>query len=145
MRVYLDNCMFNRPFDNQSNLRVSLETQEKLHIQSLVYQGQLELIWSYILDFENSFNPYMERKLAISKWQKLSVIDIEESQELLAHAHFFQSLGIKSKDTLHVSCAVMGGADCFLTTDDKFLKKLAMQDKIKSCNPLYFLGFLDEN
>ena len=32
MRVYLDNCVFNRPFDDQSQLLISLQTQAKLAI-----------------------------------------------------------------------------------------------------------------
>ena len=27
LRIYLDNCCFNRPYDDQSQLRISLETQ----------------------------------------------------------------------------------------------------------------------
>lgn len=30
MRVYLDNCMFNRPFDDQGHIRIRLETEAKL-------------------------------------------------------------------------------------------------------------------
>lgn len=31
MRVYLDNCCYNRPYDDQTQLRISLESQAKLH------------------------------------------------------------------------------------------------------------------
>lgn len=43
MRIYLDNCCFNRPFDNQSQLRVRLETEAKLWIQERVAAGEIEL------------------------------------------------------------------------------------------------------
>ena len=39
--VYLDNCTYNRPFDDQSHLRISLETQAKLYIQSLIKDNQI--------------------------------------------------------------------------------------------------------
>ena len=29
MRVYLDNCCYNRPFDEQTQLKVRLETEAK--------------------------------------------------------------------------------------------------------------------
>ena len=29
LRIYLDNCCFNRPYDDQSQLRISLETQAR--------------------------------------------------------------------------------------------------------------------
>ncbi len=36
MKIYLDNCCFNRPYDNQSFLSISIEAQAKLQIQSLI-------------------------------------------------------------------------------------------------------------
>ncbi len=50
MRVYLDNCSFNRPFDDQSQLRIRLEAEAKLYVQQKVREGRLELAWSYILE-----------------------------------------------------------------------------------------------
>ena len=42
MRVYLDNCCYNRPFDDQDQLKVRLETEAKLRIQFLMRTGVLE-------------------------------------------------------------------------------------------------------
>ena len=39
MRVYLDNCCYNRPFDEQAQLRVVLETLAKLNIQQQMRDG----------------------------------------------------------------------------------------------------------
>ena len=44
MRVYLDMCYYNRPYDDQSQIKVSLETQAKLHIQDQIQKKQLELV-----------------------------------------------------------------------------------------------------
>ena len=66
MRIYLDNCCFNRPFDDQRQVRIRLEAEAKLLIQESVFDGNLELAWSYILDYENSANPFQERKRAIA-------------------------------------------------------------------------------
>lgn len=38
MRVYFDMCCYNRPYDDQSQIKVSLETQAKLHIQNLIHK-----------------------------------------------------------------------------------------------------------
>ena len=53
-RLYLDNCCFNRPYDNQEQLKIYLETQAKLAIQEQIITGKYELIWSYILEYENA-------------------------------------------------------------------------------------------
>ncbi len=36
VRVYLDNCSYNRPYDDQSQMRIHLETQAKIHIQDMI-------------------------------------------------------------------------------------------------------------
>ena len=49
MRVYLDNCCYNRPFDEQVQLRVRLETEAKLEVQRQMRSGELEYVWSDML------------------------------------------------------------------------------------------------
>jgi len=42
MRIYLDNCCFNRPYDNQDSVAVRLETEAKLYIQEDVKSDNIE-------------------------------------------------------------------------------------------------------
>lgn len=144
MKIYLDNCSFNRPFDDQSQIRIRLESEAKLYIQERIKSGLLQLIWSYILDFENMHNPFEERKSAIQKWQKIAEIAVEESSNVLKRAELFFSIGIKSKDALHLACAVEGQAEYFLTTDDLILRKVSSQTDIKAVNPIEFLNIMEE-
>ena len=44
MRVYLDNCCYNRPFDEQVQLSVRLETEAKMEVQSQMRFGILEYV-----------------------------------------------------------------------------------------------------
>jgi hypothetical protein len=144
MRVYLDNCCFNRPFDNQSNIRVKLETDSKLYVQLLILRGKIELAWSYILDFENNANPFFERKYTIGKWKHLSVIDSEESSVVLTKALNFVRMGIKAKDALHLACAVATTCDYFLTTDDVIQKKMQGNEEMTVLNPVDFIKVTEE-
>lgn len=45
MKVYLDNCCYNRPFDDQTQERIHLESEAILmilqHAQSGMYKGNL--------------------------------------------------------------------------------------------------------
>ena len=52
MSVYLDNCCYNRSFDEQTQLKVLLETEAKLRVQSLMRSGDVEYVWSGVLDYE---------------------------------------------------------------------------------------------
>ena len=122
MKVYLDNCCFNRPFDDQSQLRIVLEFEAKLRIQENIRSGMYELVWSYVLDYENSKNPFRERREQILKWSSYTKEDVEESRELLELATTIEHKGVKKFDALHLACALHSKADYFLTTDDGILK-----------------------
>ena len=139
MRVYLDICCFNRPFDVQTQVRVRLEAEAKLAIQEEIRAGKIELGWSYIMDFENDANPFTERKLSISKWRNIATTDVVETDEILARAKSLNELGFKKLDSLHLACAIELRCDCFLSTDDRILKRRDLVMGIEILNPIdYF-------
>lgn len=76
MRVYLDNCCFNRPFDDQRQTRVRLEAEAKLCVQEHIRSGTLELVWSYMVDFENAANPFEEQRTTINGWRHYAMMDV---------------------------------------------------------------------
>lgn len=139
MRVYLDNCCFNRPFDDQSSLTIRLETEAKLHIQEMVRVGQIALGWSYILDYENAANPYEERLREIQKWNGLSDVFTGETPEILADMNLGVAAGLKPLDALHVACAMALACEVFLTVDKGILKKANIIENIQITNPIHFM------
>lgn len=140
MKIYLDNCCFNRPFDDQSQLRIRLESEAKLKIQEDIRAEIHELVWSYILDYENSKNPFVERKKHISKWKDFATDDIEENPQLIETANrTYSTTGIKKIDSLHIACAIMGQSDYFLTTDDGIVKRAALIEDVVITDPISFI------
>lgn len=144
MRIYLDICAFNRPFDDQSHIRVRLEAEAKLFIQSRVKEGDVELVWSYILDIENDQNPFKEKRIAVDRWRKFSVVDVAESRDILGKANQLVMAGVKPKDALHVACAIAADADYFVTTDDKLLKKMLNEPHVAAIGPIDLATLIDE-
>lgn len=51
--------------------------------------------------------------------------------------------GVKEIDAAHIACAIIGGCDYFLTTDDRVLKY--RDDRIKIINPVDFVKILEAN
>lgn len=139
MRVYLDNCCFNRPFDDQGQIRIRLESEAKLHIQEQVSLGKVELAWSYILDYEHEANPFEERKRAIARWREHAATDVEETPAILAGAGEFAARGLKAKDALHVACAIAAECDYFVTTDDDVLRRAPSIKDIRVVDPPTFV------
>jgi predicted nucleic acid-binding protein len=140
-RLYLDNCCFNRPYDDQSYLTIWLEAEAKLFIQKEILEGVFELVWSYMLDYENSMNPYVERRKEIAKWRNLAKYDIDFSEQINILGKQNMQKGLKHKDALHVACAISAGCNYFLTTDVGILKKRF--EEIVVINPVDFVRELE--
>ncbi len=139
MRVYLDNCTFNRPFDDQTQIRIRLETEAKLYIQEKIRDGALELVWSYILDYENLANPFEERRNIIQNWKACAFIDVDADLEILTKANILREIGLRNKDALHLACAIAAKCDYFVTTDDVILKKTVGFEDIGVIDPPSFI------
>lgn len=143
MRVYLDNCCFNRPFDDQSQARVRLEAEAKLEIQQRIVDKGIELAWSYVLDYENQANPFEERREVIARWKTAAVVDVEETDALVERAREIVGRGLRAKDALHVACALAAGCDFFLTTDDFVVKRMRAFAGIAVMDPTQFIVEVD--
>ena len=137
LKVYLDNCCFNRPYDNQNNLLVLLETEAKLFIQDLIHSEKLILVWSFVLDYENNDNPFEEKKKSIILWKSLAVTDCDLCDEIADKAKTLMQSGLKQKDASHIACAIYANADYFITTDRKILNKHVQG--INLINPIDFV------
>lgn len=143
LKVYLDNCVFNRPFDDQSQIRIKLETEAKFYIQAKIKAHHLALVWSYILELENAHNPFAERQQAVRQWQRLAELDINETASVLKRANSVQTLGLKSKDALHIACALEAQADYFITTDDLIIRKMQDFSELAVVDPIVFIDRME--
>jgi predicted nucleic acid-binding protein len=143
MRIYLDNCCYNRPFDDQSQIRIALESQAKLYIQRLIVEKKIELVVSYISRFENIVNPHVTRKNAIDDFfgNAKFYVDYTLAASVEKIGRSIMQSGVKEKDALHIACAIEGRCDYLITTDDRVLKYISSQ--IKICNPIEFLRELE--
>jgi predicted nucleic acid-binding protein len=137
IRIYFDNCCYNRPFDDQSLVKIWLETDAKLHIQKLVKDRKLELVWSFVLDYENSFNPFADRKEQIQAWRNLAVHCCGFSDTIIGKTKSLMQLGLKQADAAHIACAIVSQADYFITTDKRVLNKHITE--IQTINPMTFI------
>jgi predicted nucleic-acid-binding protein len=142
MLLYLDNCCFNRPYDDQQQLKISLETQAKLYVQQEILSGRFTLAWSYILEHENNKNPFEPHRDSIFEWKNMASKTIYESEEILTFGETLMKRGVKLFDALHVACACIGGCEHFLTVDKHLLNKAI--NEIHVCNPIDFVRELED-
>ena len=142
MKVYLDVCCFNRPFDDHGQDRVRLESEAVLTILEHTQSRMWAIIGSEVIDIEISKIPDddLRCKVNILTGMKQKFITVNNDVEIRGKE--LEKLGFKSFDALHIACAEKGDADILLTTDDVFLSK-ALQSrnilKVRVENPLRWL------
>ncbi len=141
-RIYLDACCLNRPFDDQTQSRIALETQAIMTILSQCQSGIWRLITSTALDAELDQTTDLERLKNVKKILAIAKIKVISSQLLEDRSAELQKLGFSSYDATHIASAERSQADIFLTTDDRLLKKAQKNTQfinVKINNPVQWL------
>jgi len=139
MRVYLDNCCYNRPFDDQSQLRVRLETEAKLRVQDMMRSRELEYVWSSVLSYEIGQSPFLNRVSLIEPWREGATVDVALTAGLIARGSELMALGVKKMDALHLACAESASCNWFFTLDKGILKKVRQLGEMRVANPIDFI------
>jgi hypothetical protein len=122
--LYLDMNIYNRPFDDQSQMRIRLETTAVMMIFALVEQGLVSIKWSFVLEYENSRNPFSARRGFVKHLAGTCSESIEpdptirEMARCLAEEH-----SVRGRDALHIACAARAGCDYLVTCDDRLVQQ----------------------
>lgn len=123
MTIYLDTCAIQRPFDDQTQLRIALESEAVLAIIEQVENGKIELLSSEILLVETENNPHPRRRAFAYDVLSLATHIIEVTASVEKKAREYSQLGIGAVDAVHLAAAVHGHADVLSTTDDVFHRR----------------------
>ncbi len=140
MTVYLDNCCYNRPFDDQTQERIHLESEVILTILQRGQAGIYTIVGSDILELEMNrmHDPIKRQKVKdLYRVVKVSVGYAENIKE--RSQEIMKMSKIRTFDSLHIAAAENAKADIMLTTDDK-LERMAerLKLKVRVMNPLKF-------
>lgn len=138
MKIYLDTSVYNRPFDDQTQPRIWLETLALALILQVVEAGEATLVISSVLEFENSRNPFSLRREWVERCLRQATTHQRVDEAIRRRAEMLEKHGLKAIDALHVACAEAADADYFLTCDDRLLRKQRLIS-VKSMNPLDFI------
>jgi predicted nucleic acid-binding protein len=137
MKIYLDACCLNRPFDDQSQPRVRLETEAISLILGKLHKHEWNWIGSEILIYEIKQNPDSEIMQRVLSLSSLSDQVVELTDKVLTRAEELENAGFDSYDAIHLASAEHANVDVFLTTDDQIVKVANRNRKL--------LTFLIEN
>lgn len=123
--VYLDVCVLNRPFDDQRQMRIQLETAAVHLILANVRSSMLRLVVSpvHILEL-NAISDTARRtslQSLIREFGTHSRVDTEITQRRAVHLH---GLGMGVADAAHIAYSEAMKTD-FVTVDDRLLRQCA--------------------
>lgn len=143
MRIYLDVCCLNRPFDDLDQDRIRLEAEAVKAILRRIGEGQWKGVRSPVVDFEISqiSDPDTLIEVGLIAIEMKEIVSLMESDR--KRILELVGMGFKSIDAMHLACAEKGLVDVFLTTDDSILKRAAKySDKlgVKVDNPLWWFN-----
>ncbi len=140
--IYMDACCLSRPFDDQSQARIRLETEAVLTVFARVQTGDWIWVRSSVLDAEMDRTPDPELRARIRLFDSYPHRAVRPDLKPEERARELHGLGIQAFDALHLACAEGSGADVFLTTDDRLLHqalRLTDQLRVRVANPLAWI------
>jgi len=137
MRIYLDNSVLNRPFDDQSISKIRLETVATFFVFELIENKKLKLVNSSVIDYENSKNPFFERKIWVSVYLSKAIFYQKLNLKIKERAKEIEKLRISPIDCLHLASAEAAKVDYFLTCDYDIIRR--HKGKLKVLNPINFI------
>lgn len=140
MLLYIDLSCFNRPFDDQDQARIRLETDAVLFVLTRIVESKDALLWSWVISFENDKHPKPDRRDEIAMWEGIAERIVALSDELQDRARQIAQLGIPGLDAAHLAAAEIGGADIVLTCDDGTIRRAARSElALRVLNPVAYL------
>jgi len=143
MKFYLDNCCYNRPYDDQRQEKIHLEGEAILAMISKCKQNNDVIIGSPALDFEIDNIENIEKKEKVKIFYNQTItIKADYTTEIFTRVQeLHKQTSIRTLDIFHLSIAELNGADILFTTDIRFEKAVSKLNlNIKVINPLkYFM------
>jgi predicted nucleic acid-binding protein len=148
MKLYLDSCCYNRPYDDQTQEKIHMEGEAILTIINRCKQNNDEIIGSRVLDLEISQISDIEKMEKVKFFYEQTITKkVDYNENILKRAQeLSEQTNIRTFDRFHLSFAENADVNILLTTDTKFEKfcsKLYLD--IKVMNPLNYLTEVLEN
>ena len=142
LRIYLDVCCLNRPFDDQRQDRIRLEAEAVLLIMGRCEAGAWQWLSSAVVEEEVNHTPSSERRSRVRQMLSGAHGTVALTDVAISRAQELKALGFRTYDALHLACAEQATVDIFLTTDDRVLRiatRHTAQLQVRVANPLAWL------
>jgi len=123
MKIYLDTYSIYRPLDIKNQTRILLEAEAVLGIIMLCDLKEIELVSSFVLEFEINNNLLPIRREHGRQVLALASFTVPLTESIEQRARVLCQFGLQPLDALHLASAEEANAHYLCTCDDNFLKK----------------------
>jgi len=147
MKIYLDASCLNRPFDDQDQVRVRLESEVVVLISERIDSGEWEEVSSEMMVWEIAAIPDAARRERVEELLPPKSRCARLTGETYRRAAVLESLGFKPADAVHIAAAEEQRADVLLSCDDRMCRTARRQRAklhVKVLNPVDWLREIDD-
>jgi predicted nucleic acid-binding protein len=139
LKIYLDNCCYNRPFDDSLQEKIKLEADAVLYIINLSKSGKLIIVSSQFVKYEIDCIRVKEKRDKVLDFYHCDEYHVLNNG-MSKLAKYYQTFNLKTFDSLHLAAAESAKADYLLTTDIDFIQySKRFTHNVKVINPCDFL------
>jgi predicted nucleic acid-binding protein len=148
LKIYLDNCCYNRPFDDLTNEKNALEAKAIEDIISKTVDKKVKIYNSAAIEYELSGISEGNKKNQVEDLYDLLDLEyVEHSQEIENRVDELEKQNVRHMDAYHIAYSEKANVDYLITTDKQMLNAGKKSDaKIKIINPVELImgGDIDE-
>ena len=144
MKLCLDNSFLNRFFDDPSVGANQLEREILLRVLDQAHAGDIQLVNSSVIAFENARNPFPQRKQFVEQVMKSAPIFQSYTENAAERAKDLTDIcKLSLYDARHIAVAETAQVDFFLTCDYDLVKKY--QGNMNVMTPATFANYYDQH
>lgn len=145
--VYFDVSCLNRPFDDQVQARIRLETEAIFKVFEQIDAGTWQQYSSRmaIIEIEETKDVDKRNQMKLLLPESACIIQLEK--EVMQRANFLAGFGFREADATHVACSEEAGVEVLLTCDDRMCRvanRHAADLHVKVSNPVDWLREIDD-
>jgi hypothetical protein len=118
MRIYLNVSCLNRPFDDQDQARIRLESEAVTHVLEKCEEGHWTQVSSQMAEIEIAAMPDRKRRRRVRLLlpQKSDILTLSES--VWQRGAALEKWGFKPADAMHIAAAEQLDSDLLLSCAD---------------------------
>ena len=148
MKIYLDVSCLNRPFDDQAQVRIRIETAAITFVLERIDAGVWEQVSSEMARIEIDAITDGDRRTRVRVLLPESGSIMKLGPTVFQRAKDLVAMGFKAADAVHIAAAEGTRADVLLTCDDRMCR-LAQRRRgdlrVRVANPVDWLKELEND